>query len=99
MKADVLKSPVLETVAKEIGKSLAQTALRWGVQMGHSVLPKSTNEARIRENFDVLGWSIPKEMFDKFSQIEQASKTTTTSLLHNCDSTKSLNIGFLLLLY
>lgn len=73
MKGDVLKSPVLEMVAKELGKSPAQTALRWGLQMGHSVLPKSTNEGRIRENFDVLGWSIPEELFDKFSKIEQAS--------------------------
>lgn len=75
VKADVLKSPVIEMVAKELGKSPAQTALRWGLQMGHSILPKSTNEKRIRENFDVLGWSIPEEMFDKFSKIEQASKT------------------------
>lgn len=74
VKADVLKNPVLNTVAKELGKSPAQTALRWGLQMGHSVLPKSTNEVRIKENFDLSGWLIPDEMFDKFSQIEQASK-------------------------
>ncbi|KAK7825171.1 nadph-dependent aldo-keto reductase [Quercus suber] len=41
--------------------------------MGHSVLPKSTNEARIKENFDVLDWSIPEDLFAKLSEIEQAS--------------------------
>ncbi|CAD5325744.1 unnamed protein product [Arabidopsis thaliana] len=82
VKADVLKSPVIEMVAKEIGKSPAQTALRWGLQMGHSILPKSTNEGRIRENFDVLGWSIPEEMFDKFSKIEQARLVQGTSFVH-----------------
>lgn len=41
--------------------------------MGHSVLPKSTHEARIKENFDVFDWSIPEDLFAKFSEIEQAS--------------------------
>ncbi|WZZ81657.1 hypothetical protein YC2023_102229 [Brassica napus] len=74
VKADVLKSPVLETVAKEIGKSPAQTALRWGVQMGHSVLPKSTNEARIRENFDarlVQGTSFVHETMSPYKTLEE----------------------------
>ncbi|KAF3496788.1 hypothetical protein DY000_02056130 [Brassica cretica] len=74
VKADVLKSPVLETVAKEIGKSPAQTALRWGVQMGHSVLPKSTNEARIRENFDarlVQGTSFVHETMSPYKTLDE----------------------------
>lgn len=94
MKADVLKSPVIEMIAKEIGKSPAQTALRWGLQMGHSILPKSTNEGRIRENFDVLGWSIPKEMFDKFSKIEQVSETIN-HISANFVSVSSLNCNLL----
>jgi diketogulonate reductase-like aldo/keto reductase len=42
-------------IAEKLGKSPAQVAFRWGLQMGHSVLPKSTNEARIKENFDIFG--------------------------------------------
>lgn len=60
-------------VAEKLGRSPAQVALRWGLQMGHSVLPKSTNEVRIRENFDVFDWSIPEDLFVKLSEIEQAS--------------------------
>jgi hypothetical protein len=60
-------------VAEKLGKTPAQVALRWGLEMGHSVLPKSTNEARIKENFDVFDWSIPEDLFAKFSEIEQAS--------------------------
>lgn len=73
IKRDVLEHPVLNMVAEKLGKSPAQVALRWGIQMGHSVLPKSANEARIKENFDVFDWSIPEDLFAKFSDVEQAS--------------------------
>ncbi|KAF3946939.1 hypothetical protein CMV_026852 [Castanea mollissima] len=51
IKSEVLKNPILLTVAEKLGKTSAHVALRWGLQMGHSVLPKSTNEARIKANF------------------------------------------------
>ncbi|KAM1307368.1 hypothetical protein ACFX2H_009631 [Malus domestica] len=72
IKSEVLTNPILATVAEKLGKTPAQVALRWGLQKGHSVLPKSTNEARIKENIDVFGWSIPDDLFAKFSEIEQA---------------------------
>ncbi|KAL2921087.1 NADPH-dependent aldo-keto reductase chloroplastic [Bienertia sinuspersici] len=40
------------SLAGELGKSPAQVALRWGLQMGHSVLPKTSNEKRLKENMD-----------------------------------------------
>ncbi|KAL3749691.1 hypothetical protein ACJRO7_010764 [Eucalyptus globulus] len=75
IKSDILKNPVITTIAEKLGKTPAQVALRWGLQMGHSVLPKSTNEARIKENFDVFNWSIPDDLFCKFSEIPQARQT------------------------
>ncbi|PWA44097.1 NAD(P)-linked oxidoreductase superfamily protein [Artemisia annua] len=74
LKSDVLKHPILTSVAEKLGKTPAQVALRWGLQMVHSVLPKSTNEVRIKENFDVFNWSIPDDLFAEFSKIEQASR-------------------------
>ncbi|CAF2094885.1 unnamed protein product [Brassica napus] len=35
--------------------------------MGQSVLPKSTHEDRIKQNFNVFDWSIPHDMLSKFS--------------------------------
>lgn len=72
IKGDVLKNPVLALVAENLGKTPAQVALRWGLQSGHSVLPKSTKEARIKENFDVFDWSIPEDLVSKFSELKQA---------------------------
>ncbi|XWS43761.1 hypothetical protein CRYUN_Cryun16bG0131700 [Craigia yunnanensis] len=68
-----MEKPVLKMVAEQLGKSPAQEALGWGLEMGHSVLPKSTSEARLKENLDIFNWSIPEDLFAKFSEIEQAS--------------------------
>lgn len=73
LKSDVLQQPIVITVAEKMGKTPAQVAIRWGLQMGNSVLPKSTKEARIKENLEVFGWSIPDDLFVKFSEIQQAS--------------------------
>ncbi|VAH19844.1 unnamed protein product [Triticum turgidum subsp. durum] len=67
----VLEHPVVVSTAEKLGKTPAQVALRWGIQAGHSVLPKSTHEERIRANFDVFDWSIPSDLFAGFSEIEQ----------------------------
>ncbi|CAL1378998.1 unnamed protein product [Linum trigynum] len=79
---DVLKNPILNMVAEKVGKTPAQVALRWGLQMGHSVLPKSTNVSRIKENLEVLDWSIPDELFAKLSEIEQARQLRGTQFVN-----------------
>ncbi|CAL0306032.1 unnamed protein product [Lupinus luteus] len=70
-RTNILKNSVLHEAAEKLGKTPAQIALRWGLQMGHSVLPKSTNVTRIEENFDLFDWSIPEDLLDKFSEIKQ----------------------------
>ena len=67
-----LGNPIVISVAEKLQKTPAQVALRWGLQMGQSVLPKSTNETRMRENLSIFGWSIPEDLMAKFSEIQQA---------------------------
>ncbi|XP_031489085.1 NADPH-dependent aldo-keto reductase, chloroplastic-like isoform X1 [Nymphaea colorata] len=71
VKTDILKNPIINMVAEKLCKTPAQVSLRWGLQNGMSVLPKSVNESRIKENIDLFGWSIPHDLFLKFSEIEQ----------------------------
>ncbi|KAF8703865.1 hypothetical protein HU200_031961 [Digitaria exilis] len=68
---NVLSHPTVISIAGKLQKTPAQVALRWGIQMGHSVLPKSDNEAWTRENIGLFGWCIPDELMAKFSDIEQ----------------------------
>lgn len=71
VKGEILKEPILIEIGEKLNKSPAQVALRWGIQSGHSVLPKSVNESRIIQNLSLFHWSIPPELFSKFSQIHQ----------------------------
>ncbi|KAJ6407440.1 hypothetical protein OIU84_010856 [Salix udensis] len=82
IKTQVLKNSILNSIAERLGKSPAQVALRWGLQMGHSVLPKSTSESRIKENFDIFYWSIPEDLFAKLSEIEQERMVRGTVFVH-----------------
>ncbi|KAK9127041.1 hypothetical protein Syun_015838 [Stephania yunnanensis] len=71
VKGEVIKDQTLLHVAGKLNRSPAQVALRWGIQSGHSVLPKSVNECRLKENLSVFDWSIPTHLFTNFSQIPQ----------------------------
>ena len=73
MNGNVLKDPGVVSIAEKLGKTPAQVALRWHIQMGHSVLPKSTNQERIKKNLDVYDWVIQDDMLAKFTEIRQVT--------------------------
>lgn len=56
-----LDDPVIGRVAADHGKSPAQVMLRWGLQHGRSVIPKSTKPGRIAENIDVFDFELSGE--------------------------------------
>lgn len=53
-----LEDPVIGRIAQAHGKSPAQVMLRWHLQQGRSVIPKSTKPHRIAENFDVFDFDL-----------------------------------------
>ncbi|GHF08749.1 oxidoreductase [Streptomyces spiralis] len=57
-RTSTLTDPVLGKIADAHGKTPAQVMLRWHLQQQRSAIPKSTNPARIAENFDVLDFTL-----------------------------------------
>jgi 2,5-diketo-D-gluconate reductase A len=54
----VLDEPVLEEIASEHDKTTGQVVLRWHIQLGNVVFPKSVTPERIEENFDVFDFHL-----------------------------------------
>ena len=59
-RTQVFDDPVVEEVADSYGVSPAQVVLKWAIERGVVVLPKSTSPAHVRQNAD-LDWSIAEE--------------------------------------
>ena len=55
---NLLTTPLLAQIGAKYGKSAAQIVIRWHLQRGIVVLPKSTHAERIRENFDVFDFAL-----------------------------------------
>ncbi|MFC7548069.1 aldo/keto reductase [Plantactinospora sp. GCM10030261] len=66
-RASDLRHPVLTGIAETHGVSPAQVVLRWHVEHGFVVIPKSATPERIRSNFDVFGFSLSP---DEVSQLD-----------------------------
>ena len=54
----VLQDSVIAAIARTLGKSLAQVVLRWHIQHGHVIIPKSNHEERMRENLDIFDFAL-----------------------------------------
>ncbi|MEW1779946.1 aldo/keto reductase [Streptomyces sp. NPDC086777] len=66
----VLQDPAVTRIAEAHGKSPAQVLLRWGLQQGRSVIPKSTKRHRIAENIDVFDFELTAEELTALDALE-----------------------------
>lgn len=67
-KHGIFTDPDLTAIGEKYKKSAAQTALRWNIQRGVSVLPKSTHLERIEENIDIWDFEPTKEEMKKIGE-------------------------------
>ncbi|KAL5553020.1 hypothetical protein UlMin_040421 [Ulmus minor] len=67
----VLDCEVLKQIANENQKTVAQVCLRWAYEQGVSVLVKSFNKERMKENLDIFDWKLTTEESNKIGQIPQ----------------------------
>ncbi|XP_023933268.1 aldose reductase-like [Lingula anatina] len=57
----LLEDPRLLEIAKKVGKSPAQVVLRWGIQRGYAVIPKTVSEERMKENLQIFDFELSDE--------------------------------------
>jgi hypothetical protein len=65
----LLKDPIVQRIASKTGHNVGQVLVRWALQHGTSVIPKSTNPDRIRGNLDVLDWELSPQDFTALSTL------------------------------
>ncbi|KAK9104706.1 hypothetical protein Scep_021550 [Stephania cephalantha] len=68
----VMESQVLKEIAIARGKTIAQVCLRWVYEQGVTLLVKSFNEERMKENLDIFGWELSEEDLKKIDEIPQS---------------------------
>ena len=69
-KNDYFTNPVLLEVAKNHSKSTAQAALRFLLQSGVVLIPKSTHEERMKENIDIFDFELNEEEMKKIEALD-----------------------------
>lgn len=73
----VLDDPVITRIAERIGKSPAQVVLRWHIQRGDIVFPKSVTEQRIRDNFALFDFELGDDDLSAISGLDKGEDGRT----------------------
>lgn len=63
-------NPVLEEIGKKYGKSVAQVALRWLLQRGVIIIPKSVHIERMEQNFNILDFTLSDEDMAEIAKLD-----------------------------
>ncbi|WSN29360.1 aldo/keto reductase [Streptomyces griseoaurantiacus] len=67
----LLDVPAIVAIARKHGRTPAQVVLRWHLQLGNVVIPKSVTPSRIKENFDVFDFSLDEEDLGAISALDE----------------------------
>ena len=73
----VLDDEVIVAIADAHGKTPSQVTLRWHIERGDIVFPKSTHEERMRENFDLFDFSLSADEVAAISALDQGEAGRT----------------------
>ena len=68
---DIFRDKRLVSIGRKYGKTPAQVILRWDIQRGISVIPKSSHPARICENYDVWDFELTAEEMKQIASMDK----------------------------
>ena len=74
-KVPLLEDEVLIWIAGKYGKSPAQVVLRWNIQKGVVVIPKSSSKERQAENFDIFDFELTQEEIKQIDDLDKNHRT------------------------
>ncbi|WP_040811817.1 aldo/keto reductase [Nocardia concava] len=69
-----LTDPTIAAIAAETGRTPAQVIIRWHLQLGNVVIPKSVTPSRIRENFDVFSFELTDEQVRAITALDSGTR-------------------------
>jgi D-xylose reductase len=70
----VLELPAIKAIAQEVARTPAQVVLRWGVQRGTSVIPKTQNHQRLGENLSLLDFELTEEQMATIGRLDRGQR-------------------------
>jgi 2,5-diketo-D-gluconate reductase A len=71
----VLRDPVIEAVARDNARTPAQVVLRWHVERGSIIFPKSSSPRRMEENFEIFDFALSEEDMNRISALDRDGRT------------------------
>jgi 2,5-diketo-D-gluconate reductase A len=74
-RGNVLEDPAVDSIARRAGKTPAQVVLRWHIERGDIIFPKSVTSARIKENFDIFDFELSGADVEAISLLNRNERT------------------------
>ncbi len=71
----LLLDPTLASIANKLGKSVAQVILRWHIQLGNVVIPKTSSPDRAAENFNIFDFELDGHDLETIKQMDTGNRT------------------------
>lgn len=71
----VFDDPQLTALAEQVGRTVSQVVLRWSLQRGDIVFPKSSDPARMRENLEVFDFELTGEQMASISALHTGTRS------------------------
>jgi 2,5-diketo-D-gluconate reductase A len=73
-RGQILNDPVINELAESIGRTPAQVVLRWHVQLGNIVIPRSVTPSRIEENFQIFDFELDDDALQAIEQLDEGER-------------------------
>lgn len=76
----LLNEPLFEQLGKKYGKSNAQIILRWHIQEGNIIFPKTTNPQHMKDNFEIFDFALNEDEMAEIRKMDKGERFFTMTL-------------------